>query len=51
MSVETLLESFPAYAKDIKLNLSSVLKQTELRLSNSGEQLCMRCRIEEIKRC
>jgi alkyl hydroperoxide reductase subunit D len=30
MSVETLLESFPAYAKDIKLNLSSVLKQTEL---------------------
>jgi lipoyl-dependent peroxiredoxin subunit D len=30
MSVETLLESIPAYAKDIKLNLSSVLKQTEL---------------------
>ena len=30
MSVDTLLESFPAYAKDIKLNLSSVLKQTEL---------------------
>ena len=28
--VETLLESFPTYAKDIKLNLSSVLKQTEL---------------------
>ena len=30
MTVETLLESFPPYAKDIKLNLSSVLKQTEL---------------------
>jgi lipoyl-dependent peroxiredoxin subunit D len=30
MSVEKLLESIPAYAKDIKLNLSSVLKQTEL---------------------
>jgi alkyl hydroperoxide reductase subunit D len=30
MSVENLLESIPAYAKDIKLNLSSVLKQTEL---------------------
>jgi alkyl hydroperoxide reductase subunit D len=30
MSVEKLLESIPAYAKDIKLNLSSVLKQSEL---------------------
>ena len=30
MSIDTLLESFPAYAKDIKLNLSSMLKQTEL---------------------
>ena len=30
MSLEALLESIPAYAKDIKLNLSSVLKQTEL---------------------
>jgi alkyl hydroperoxide reductase subunit D len=30
MSVENLLESIPAYAKDIKLNLSSVLRQTEL---------------------
>lgn len=30
MSLETLLETFPAFAKDIKLNLSSVLRQTEL---------------------
>jgi lipoyl-dependent peroxiredoxin subunit D len=30
MSVELLLESIPAYAKDIKLNLSAVLRQTEL---------------------
>ncbi len=30
MSLETLTESIPAYAKDIKLNLSSVLRQTEL---------------------
>jgi len=30
MSLETLLESIPAYAKDIKLNLGSVLRQAEL---------------------
>jgi alkyl hydroperoxide reductase subunit D len=30
MSLDQLLESIPAYAKDIKLNLSSVLRQTEL---------------------
>lgn len=30
MSLETLLESVPAYAKDIKLNLGAVLRQTEL---------------------
>ena len=30
MSVETFLESIPAYAKDLKLNLSAVLRQTEL---------------------
>ena len=30
MSLEALLESFPDYAKDIKLNLSNVLRQTEL---------------------
>ena len=30
MSLDNLLESIPAYAKDIKLNLSSVLRQTEL---------------------
>jgi lipoyl-dependent peroxiredoxin subunit D len=30
MSLEVLLESIPAYAKDIKLNLGSVLRQTEL---------------------
>jgi alkyl hydroperoxide reductase subunit D len=30
MSVDALLESIPAYAKDIRLNLSAVLRQTEL---------------------
>jgi alkyl hydroperoxide reductase subunit D len=30
MSLDNLLESIPAYAKDIKLNLGSVLRQTEL---------------------
>lgn len=30
MSLETLSESIPVYAKDIKLNLSTVLRQTEL---------------------
>ena len=30
MSVETFLESIPAYAKDLKLNLGAVLRQTEL---------------------
>ncbi len=30
MSLEALLESLPAYAKDLKLNLGSVLRQTEL---------------------
>ncbi len=30
MTLETLLDSFPSHAKDIKLNLSSVLKQIEL---------------------
>ena len=30
MSLDNLLESIPAYAKDIKLNLNSVLRQTEL---------------------
>ena len=30
MSLDALLESIPVYAKDIKLNLSAVLRQTEL---------------------
>ncbi|BDC52511.1 alkyl hydroperoxide reductase AhpD [Bryobacterales bacterium F-183] len=30
MSLEALLESLPAYAKDLKLNLGTVLRQTEL---------------------
>lgn len=30
MSFESFLDLFPSYARDIKLNLSSVLKQTEL---------------------
>ncbi|HYP15190.1 MAG TPA: carboxymuconolactone decarboxylase family protein [Bryobacteraceae bacterium] len=30
MSLETLLDRFPTYARDIKLNLSAVLKQAEL---------------------
>jgi alkyl hydroperoxide reductase subunit D len=30
MSVETLIESIPTFAKDIRLNLGSVLKQPEL---------------------
>ncbi|HYI93917.1 MAG TPA: carboxymuconolactone decarboxylase family protein [Bryobacteraceae bacterium] len=30
MSVENFLETVPAYAKDLKLNLSAVLRQTEL---------------------
>jgi alkyl hydroperoxide reductase subunit D len=30
MTLESLLESTPAYAKDLKLNLSSLLRQTEL---------------------
>ena len=30
MSVETFLESIPAYARDLKLNLGAVLRQTEL---------------------
>ena len=30
MSLDQLLDSIPAYAKDIKLNLSAVLRQTEL---------------------
>jgi alkyl hydroperoxide reductase subunit D len=29
MTLESLLESTPAYAKDLKLNLSSLLRQTE----------------------
>lgn len=30
MTLEALLDSFPSYARDIKLNLPNVLKQTEL---------------------
>jgi lipoyl-dependent peroxiredoxin subunit D len=30
MTLEALLESVPSYAKDLKLNLSSLLRQTEL---------------------
>jgi len=30
MTLESLLEATPAYAKDLKLNLSSLLRQTEL---------------------
>ncbi len=30
MTLESLLESTPSYAKDLKLNLSSLLRQTEL---------------------
>ena len=30
MNLETLLAACPDYAKDLKLNLSSVLRQTEL---------------------
>jgi alkyl hydroperoxide reductase subunit D len=30
MTLESLLESLPAYAKDLKLNLSTVLRQAEL---------------------
>jgi lipoyl-dependent peroxiredoxin subunit D len=30
MTLEALLETIPAYAKDLKLNLGSVLRQTEL---------------------
>ena len=30
MTLETLLDTFPSYARDIKLNLPNVLKQTEL---------------------
>jgi alkyl hydroperoxide reductase subunit D len=30
MSLETLIDSLPAYAKDLKLNFSSVMAQTEL---------------------
>ncbi len=30
MNLETLLSGLPDYAKDLKLNLSSVLRQTEL---------------------
>lgn len=30
MSLETLLETIPQYAKDIRINLGNVLKQTEL---------------------
>jgi alkyl hydroperoxide reductase subunit D len=30
MSLEQLLDSLPEYAKDLKLNMSSVLRQTEL---------------------
>jgi lipoyl-dependent peroxiredoxin subunit D len=30
MNIERLLESLPSYAKDLKLNLSSLLRQTEL---------------------
>lgn len=30
MTLEALLESTPSYAKDLKLNLSSLLRQTEL---------------------
>ena len=48
MSVETLLESFPPYAKDIKLNLSSVLKQTELDASATlGHSFGLRYRIRK----
>jgi len=32
MTLEALLESVPDYAKDIKLNVSSVMRQTELTL-------------------
>ena len=30
MSLETLLAGIPDYAKDLRLNLTSVLRQTEL---------------------
>jgi lipoyl-dependent peroxiredoxin subunit D len=30
MSLETLLDTFPNYARDIKLNLANVMRQTEL---------------------
>ena len=30
MSLEQLLDSLPEYAKDLKLNMGSVLRQTEL---------------------
>jgi alkyl hydroperoxide reductase subunit D len=30
MSIETLLDAIPQYAKDIRINLGNVLKQTEL---------------------
>ena len=30
MTLDALMESIPAYAKDLKLNLSSALRQTEL---------------------
>jgi lipoyl-dependent peroxiredoxin subunit D len=30
MNLETLLDTFPNYARDVKLNLGNVLKQTEL---------------------
>ena len=45
MSLDNLLESIPAYAKDIKLNLSSVLRQTELnpqQLWGTALGLCVR---------
>ncbi|MBV8552284.1 MAG: carboxymuconolactone decarboxylase family protein [Acidobacteriaceae bacterium] len=35
MSIEQLQESLPAYAKDLKLNLSSVLRQSELTTSQT----------------
>jgi lipoyl-dependent peroxiredoxin subunit D len=35
MSLETFLETFPSYARDIKLNLGNVLRQSELTVQQT----------------
>ena len=48
MQLEQLLESVPEYAKDLKLNLGSVLRQTELTEQQTwGTVVALRHRVAQ----